>query len=1371
MATPTRYAPPSGYSLTISCTPGRYTAPGGYALAIECNLAATSRVLGATILTPIVLGVPSIRLLSQRVTLGEGTGIAAGAPGRPTVRSGNVTLYASPLINLATFGQHQVYNAAKGVTPSGFDASAYGNRAIIANAQSFITVQGWNNARVRPDPAYPSGAKQQTFETDQQLGRPILTHFVQFFYGISAGELTLWGETRVHSRRARAENELQPYGAEDSVVSNKHRVFIRYEVVVGPGEAHSEVGYPWFHLNGQLLPLSGVQPGEVGSDASVVAGPPPQYLLAQSPTFSSAFGNAWAHISGPQELRVEGIDPPEQAGRHYIDGKAPRTYVQAFGWDSLTPYFHRTVVRNRSEKVDGVGFGFADSFVSDQAKVFLGQRYIYPEAFADAVIGWAQQVKLAWQTARPEGIPPRPPSVGHRLQLFHSFISGAGGVDSTFRAGRHTIELRTKSIQAIGWLNDSTVGAHHVAGEVQRVKTVGWVSGAVTQGSYIFKPGSIEPVGVESSNIFGLHRIFLPKVVRPSGWLEEQFGGFQSLLGHQIIQLGLPTAPTKYGLPVVTHPTQFVRHEGWGYDSTVIGRPVVWNRRQYVEPSTHYYPEFTSYGEPDVRNRNRQVHPFGWAPTRIGYHDVRAGAKAVDAEGIAPEEITGVGIGHRVRYVTPVGWLNDSKINHWAHIRNTGRGLKAEGQVLSVFGQCTVQRGQQFVKWVSWDNEQQWGLPWISHGSRTVRAWDVQPTTKVSEAAIIRWNPFPLQPTSWESSHVYVPFVREQFTRIGPKGWADTRFSAELAVRNRNREVGPEGTYMTRYGEEHVVFHGRRYLRPTGWLDSVVGFRGLDVQHRHRTVHPFMFQSSKVSTLHRLTQLRPRGPYTQHIDLFRLNQDGGLEPVGYGWDSSEVGRPLLPLQTIHAFGEDSLVFGSTRLFQFWIRPQPIYEDTVYGRPTLERFQIIRPKSITNGAYPPSGVSAVGRPRLSPNYIYAPSGDAWPFPTVHHDPTPLVGVENETRSDDPPGRGWDGQSSHPWFGLADVQHRHRRVYAPGVDGQSNELLWATYKNFGRPEIFNARLVIAPWSWKSSELGFPIFLDVPQHISLDDPDLGGDGIENQQVFGEADISFPPPPYDPNVRPQGEDIFKAGDHEVQLRNRVVAPLGIAHTGNPQLKEYNPWGVPTMGWRRWFDFQGADMLEMGRAWVSNKIRYVYPAGWINCSLEDDNFDDFIQPMRVWKASRYQRQRVEVPSLPDTQFGRLLVTDQKRVVYAYSAELPTVPNVKVQHVNVVAPIGFASTVFGDIQRWEAGKIKPYPIDGFAAGAARMGRSVQVIGCLSEVTGEPRLGAHVQVIGHQSSVIDRQVVSNPFNCDLLVLPAESFISDAYGRAFIRNRNP
>ena len=190
-------------------------------------------------------------------------------------------------------------------------------------------------------------------------------------------------------------------------------------------------------------------------------------------------------------------------------------------------------------------------------------------------------------------------------------------------------------------------------------------------------------------------------------------------------------------------------------------------------------------------------------------------------------------------------------------------------------------------------------------------------------------------------------------------------------------------------------------------------------------------------------------------------------------------------------------------------------------------------------------------------------------------------------------------------------------------------------------------------------------------------------------------------------------------------------------------PWGTALVGYPRTY------VIGMGvqTLWGNNLIEFlnrpVYPVGWVSCTLEDGNFDNFKFPMKVIRVNP----PVRVPAVQSgAVFGTCTVSQRVRTVYSRGVDSYNSGSHSVKASSTIGAQGWESLLIGDIDRWEAGKIKAHGDDMSEVGIPRLLHPLRASGFDSGVVAAPRIAPVVSPVGIPNIAFDGPSVTNPFGC-------------------------
>ena len=825
-----------------------------------------------------------------------------------------------------------------------------------------------------------------------------------------------------------------------------------------------------------------------------------------------------------------------------------------------------------------------------------------------------------------------------------------------------------------------------------------------------------------ASNVFGSHNVARIQVAAPIGW-ESSFLSENHELDinlQRVFHHSGEADPTGYGATHIRNQFEVLYPSGWL--SQNINFPVVYNLDQYlfVQPymDTNSDPtQWPSYA-PFVENKTRTLGPGGWQSSRfsvIGNIIENTAAPLLPPGLDATIWGSDTFIAHRIRYVGPEGW--DSFYNtQYTVIYNNAAVLAPQG-----WGSAQVGTPEQVinlnrtVRHIFPYGGETVGTAFIAYRVRTVHPnlfYDVP-----SGFPEVRFNPHPIAPDGIAPPQFGGHTVYEHFTIAYPKSTNvhAVPWVGEPIVENRNKTLRVFPSDQSLYGLAKV-FNYITHLTITAGELTAWGSHLISYRTRTTTVAPISVPVFSVT--HRIRNVIPDPPARQLIEpnsvIIGLEGNPGIVP-----------SPRIRLATIYApsLSEVSTV-GQHRVWRNAIELQRgIFTLDQLGTPTLIFTQYCYPAPLPLNL--PVGVRGDSdtfstKPRVTPHTIYAPSSDQ----------ATQQAINNHSG-----GGHIIDYFAVKGFGRPDVSNQYRTIGpVPTHYG------WSPTSRFGGAAVELRKRYVFPSPVRSLRFGPILFLDVPQYVNLDS---SHNGISPLNDFGQHTVAPPPVVVTPEVKPSGFVATLWGTHRFELFIRTVSPQGIPHRGNPQQGLTNPWGLPLVGFPRIYQWGGYVLTLWGNTWVSHKNRELPVEGWNSLSLEDDDLGSFADRMRV-------RRRNPSDGIigigPDSAVGNHTVTHSVRTILSRGISGYNSGDHIVKTASFVLPAGWDSLEVGDIDRWEAGKIKPHGDDLSIMGTPRMLSPLRPSGPADGVVGAPRIGVPLYPLGILEIGFAGPSVSNPFGC-------------------------
>lgn len=873
--------------------------------------------------------------------------------------------------------------------------------------------------------------------------------------------------------------------------------------------------------------------------------------------------------------------------------------------------------------------------------------------------------------------------------------------------------------------------SHVIAFDTQFIDLAGrgpnpWVTGTLR---IEFSQRTVSPLSIQS-NIFGAHNVARIQVAAPSGW-ESSFLSENHELDINLQRVFVATGAADqaaYGATSIRNQFEVLAPASWA--STTVAFPIAYNVDQYVAVApymgTNSDPTLWPPFAPFVENENRRLGASGWQSSRfsiIGNVIENTAAPllpdGLDATLWGPETF----IAYRIREVAPTGW--DSFYNtQYSVVYNAAAVLAPSGWSSSWFGvpgqvanlNRTVRHAFPYAGSVV-------GTHFVADAVRAIAPglfYDVP-----SGFPEVRRNPHPFVPAGIASSRFGGPDVVERFTIVAPKSVnvpAVPRIG-EPIIANRNRTLLVFPSEQTFFGIA-VVANYDSYLGGLGSDTSVWGSHL--IARRTRTLFLGPTSTPTFPNTHTIRNDIPDPPARQLVTPASVIL--GANPNNPGI----VPTHTIRLMTAFPEGWVEARYGAheVRSNTITLPPWPFSLEQM-GNPTLVATQFVFP---TPWPQPSSDQNWVWnqRPRVSPHTIYAPSSDmATAQARLNHTPRNPTRVDEALSISD--GR-WSRDGGWPFFGRPDISNQFRSI-GPVPTHTSTS---TPSSRFGDGTLALRRRFVFPNPIISLRMGVVAFLGVPQYVDFA---AFNDGIPPLNSFGEATVAPPPPP--PGANPAGYIATMWGEARVELFNRWITPQGIPHRGNPQQNLTNPWGVPLVGFPRVYSWGGYELTLWGNTWVSYRDRAVSAQGWDSSTLGRDDLGSFNERMRVFRRNPAG----STPGIaPATVYGNLLISFGIRTVFGRGVLGYNSGDHLVKAVAALLPTGWDSLEVGDIDRWEADKIKAHGDDLSLLGTPRMLHPLRPSGPLGDGVGSPRVGVPVRPMGLPEIGFAGPSVSNPFGC-------------------------
>ena len=887
---------------------------------------------------------------------------------------------------------------------------------------------------------------------------------------------------------------------------------------------------------------------------------------------------------------------------------------------------------------------------------------------------------------------------------------------------------------------------------------------------------TVYPFSITSQAI-GSHLIARIQVIQPAGWENPQQYGLPQLDINlqRILAVGYSIpAPPITDQHQLRNAFEYVRPQHW--ESLQFNFPIVYNLKQEV-----FVPKYADDADPTewpsyypfVENKIRYLRPSGWMSSRFSVIGtlVENGARALYAEGW-DSFVTGDGtfIAHSTRYVGAEGW--DSFYNtHFHVVYNNAVLVRPLGWESSAYGHPDpVLNLNRTITHHTGPADGFYGTAFVADAIRYVapRVF-VEPFWPVPE---VRLNPYPIAPLGIPIPPTTAPHVYEHFNTLGPASLNvhSVPWVGEPFIRNRNMTVAVYPSDQALYGRP-TVNNFNTHLRDFTGGEMLLWGAHL-ISYRTKVLHPAPVSLPVFPVLHRIKNDAPDPPATQRIlpPTVNRNTDGTF---------GVIPKPLLNYFSVFPDGFQSSEFGAHKAENNGIRVPSIVNVDNFGFPKMLGTQYAYPQSLprSDGPLVPGTDIVEGDsdqywtknrnagyewPRLSPHNIYAPRGDQVPPKYIENNPPYPEPEYHEIDGKLPAGY---ANSRHPFFGATWISLKHRTIGpVPNHGGPSSDKLSPSSVVSPNASVILKQRWLFAEGIRSMRVGRVVLWGVPQYVNLDADNNGIQPGDTYIKLPNGDL-IPPnnhtvffkPLFNRPVYPAGTNMLGVGAHEVQNFNRNVYPSGINHRGNPQQGFTSPWGVPLVGFPREYEWGGYDFTLWGDAWFSHYTRYVGAEGWRSSTLEDYPISGFNDRMRVRHLPKHL-----TAALGETlQFGAATVDFGIRSVIAHGFSGYNAGKTVVTSSCVILPPGWDSSEYGDIDRWEAGKIKPHGDDLSAVGTPKLRHPVRPSSFYDGEVGQARVGALIYVFGLPPIGFDGPSVTDPFGCSTRVVSPLPVLSQEF----------
>ena len=723
------------------------------------------------------------------------------------------------------------------------------------------------------------------------------------------------------------------------------------------------------------------------------------------------------------------------------------------------------------------------------------------------------------------------------------------------------------------------------------------------------------------------------------------------------------------------------------------------NDWQFVYPYTDteqtWGPFFGNFNY--VYNRDRTIGVVGFDAAKVSNaREVRNKAIPLYPAGFAGEIGTAF-VADRVRHVEPESVAEFTATSRYTIVLNDARVLGPFGQDQDSYGTPDVRNLNRTVKHVFPAEGEAHGLPFVAYAVREISFFQgIKPLAfPVPEAfnsdQYIEAEGF--APRDATGAHD----VNETFNIIAPRYQLDDRYGSPY-VYNVTPELGTYGRDDSRYGEPSVRLEFRT-VYAAGNVTTLYGRPSLTRGIRYLGATGF-----RAFTSDRFTRVElgdPGLPTTQTIQAQGFPDVVDLRDL--------IGRPHIREARIELAGLDQSKYGGPDVRSNGIAPKGMLLLTAeaFGLPTLYPDQIIDLSGFGMSGY----ASKSPTHRVSPHTIWA-----------------TFDTPRQAEMNHPESEGWEymdyagpgDRGDRPFFGQHRVTNENRTIYQ--------------YSSFQPPTIGTPRTELAQ-RFIQPEGARPFRYGLPNL-------LGGDlGLQAFSVKASLEMGSPAVAYyvAPDVTRtlavEGFAAYRNGANRVQNFHRSMKANGWDADGYGEA-----WVSPSP---RLIEHSGKKQTKHGLQWASNYIRTLYPKGSDTAAMDYGLgfFDDRMYLHIDWHVT---------PGAGDqSAFGAALVDNHTRSVRQHDMPTGAVgrPAARARSIVALGGYGLLAGAFGDIDRWEAGKVKAHGDEMLRCGPPLLSRVINAPG-IEGVFGSASIGRGVYPLSMAGEAFGAPAITldNPHGC-------------------------
>lgn len=686
---------------------------------------------------------------------------------------------------------------------------------------------------------------------------------------------------------------------------------------------------------------------------------------------------------------------------------------------------------------------------------------------------------------------------------------------------------------------------------------------------------------------------------------------------------------------------------------------------RYVGPFHERVDDYGVPGRPFVRDRASTLLTFGAVHDNVPRGAlVELTGRAVLPGGLDATVYGDALVAHRRRRVFPES-APLQPVLRWHAVVNAARVLAPFGIDAGDTGRPgDVRNLRRYYNRVGKIDSAVFGTPLVAYRIREISFYQGIKPLAITGARAFNYVSY-VTPVGIAPGTPGTAYVIEHFTRVTPR-WEHQRdnVSNEGRVRNLTPEITPDAYVMTLFGDNATRLEYRHFYA-SGYVSSRFG--RADVRDRRQRAYP-KGQALNLFGLHRVELGDPGLPSPQTVEC------GGIEPAdGY------VPRPLVQNFTLYViqsmpfskYGNDATVISNG------VAPKGILP----GQPGIPRIPNVQ--TVTAKAIKPGDDENRRAARVDPHTVWAQTNPPRQAELNHPESETFEIIDYRLHL----GEGINPSllNKRPVFGPhTRVENRDRRVrqyhFQPRFGGVGTPL-WVVNSErrlyldavrpfrYGVPKIYGGIRVFQAYGFDLAEYG------------------------EAQVFNR-----PTPDVTRRIYPNAGVLGDVGGVIVSNFHRALRVPGIYATHIDEPERVGPPVYP--------EPEGIDSLVFGAPWVSNYVRTVMPVGTV---LTQFGYTPGFFRDRMTVAERFVP---KITGIGPGEVGVPTLSNGTRMLWVAQIHAPDAgrPMIRLQYRVNLASFGLYAGVFGDVDRWEAGKVKPYGPDMAEYGVPTINRSITVPG-------------------------------------------------------------